>query len=200
MSAVELAKQKTTALSGSHQNYYLIIIYNSNGTETVCEVEDIIEYFNMNFALATCFKSVVRLIKLRKDLGKPGSTKVYESEKIVYYSNRSLAYINKKIKHDNFFRKLIRGWYRGSDFNYLDIFLDEVIRIDEPKRLEPYCFQIQHLISALDPSPGEAEILKRILMLAYMRNHWFADLIEEKVYTEELCDYAHLNLNLYKKV
>lgn len=198
MSVLELAKQKTTVLSGGNQNYYLFTIPDNNGLEIVGEVEDVIEYFNMNFALATCFKSLLRLIKLRQDLGKPGSTKIYESEKIDYYSKRSLVYIKRKIKRDSLFRKIGRWWFIGADCNYLDVFLDYIVKIDEPKRLEPYSFSIESFINALGATPGEIEILKRILMLGYMRTLWFADLTEEQVYTEELCDYASHNLNLYK--
>lgn len=198
MSLLELAKQKTTVLSGGNQNYYLFVIPSDNGSEIVGEVEDVIEYFNMNFALATCFKSLMRLIKLRQDLGKPGSTKIYESEKIDYYSKRSLAYIKRKIKHDSLFNKIGRWWFTGADCNYLDTFLDYVVTIDEPKRLEPYSFSIEAFINALGVIPGEMELLKRILMLVYMRTLRFANLIAEQVYTEELCYYAHLNLNLYK--
>ena len=53
-----------------------------------------IESLNMTFAEGTILKSLIRLCKLRQDEGKPGSTKLYEAEKIKYYAERVHALSN----------------------------------------------------------------------------------------------------------
>ncbi len=77
------------SLTGSNVNYYLINVDKPKRLEPyVAEVEDIIESLNMNFAEGTLLKSLVRLCKLKQSAGKPGSSKLYEAEKIKYYAER----------------------------------------------------------------------------------------------------------------
>jgi len=79
-------------ISGGNTNYYLINIPNPKRLDPyVVEVEDIIEALDMSFAEGTILKSLIRLCQLRKNLGKPGSSPLYESQKIKYYSDRLLA-------------------------------------------------------------------------------------------------------------
>jgi len=88
----ELANQKQTTITGGNVNYYLISVPHPKRLEPyTAEVEDIIESLEMEFAEGTLFKSLVRLCKLNQDLGKPGSDKIYEAQKIVYYAERVLA-------------------------------------------------------------------------------------------------------------
>jgi hypothetical protein len=76
-------------LTGSNVNYYLIDIKKPKRLEPyTAEVEDIIESLNMTFAEGTVLKSLIRLCKLRQNGGKPGSTELYEAEKIKYYAER----------------------------------------------------------------------------------------------------------------
>lgn len=93
----DLAGIKQTAVTGSNVNYYLIEVPNPKRLEPyVCEVEDLIESLDMTFAEGTILKSLVRLCKLRQDLGKPNSNPIYESEKIKYYADRLLIVTKNK--------------------------------------------------------------------------------------------------------
>lgn len=83
------------ALTGGNVNYYLIKVDHPKRLEPyIAEVEDLIESLNMTFAEGTILKSLIRLCKLRQDEGKPGSTKLYEAEKIKYYAERVHALSN----------------------------------------------------------------------------------------------------------
>lgn len=84
--------------SGLDNDYWLLEIKHPRrlGAPYMVEAEDIIEAMEMPFAEATVFKSLWRLCKLRMGQGKPGSTEPYEGEKMVYYSDRTLAKIHNK--------------------------------------------------------------------------------------------------------
>lgn len=88
-----MARVKTKAqLTGDNVDYYLIPVHNPKRLPPhVTEVEDIIEALGMNFAEGTLFKSLVRLTQLRNSRGKPGSTPLYEAQKLVYYAARVMA-------------------------------------------------------------------------------------------------------------
>lgn len=87
----EKAREKQTKTTGNDVNYYLIDVpHPKRNNPYVCEVEDLIESLDMTFAEGTILKSLIRLCKLRQNLGKPGSHPVYEAEKIKYYSERLL--------------------------------------------------------------------------------------------------------------
>lgn len=76
-------------LTGDNVDYYLIPVHHPKRLPPhVTEVEDIIEALGMNFAEGTLFKSLVRLVQLRRNMGKPGSTRQYEAEKVLYYARR----------------------------------------------------------------------------------------------------------------
>lgn len=78
-------------LTGSDVDYYLIAVPHPKRLEPhVTEVDDIIASMGMTFAEGTVFKSLIRLCQLRRGKGKPGSTRQYEAEKMVYYSNLCL--------------------------------------------------------------------------------------------------------------
>lgn len=86
---MELVNQEQKVISGGNVNYYLVDVPRPKRLAPyVMEVEDIIEALDMNFAEGTMFKSLVRLRKLKQNLGKPGSSKLYEAEKIKYYADR----------------------------------------------------------------------------------------------------------------
>lgn len=48
----------------------------------------------MEFAEGTILKSLIRYCKLKQGLGKPGSSKKYEAEKIKYYAERLVVKAN----------------------------------------------------------------------------------------------------------
>lgn len=84
--------------SGLDNDYWLLDIPHPRrlGAPYRVEAEDIIEAMEMPFAEATVFKSLWRLCQLRRGRGKPGSSERYESEKMVYYSTRTLAKVENK--------------------------------------------------------------------------------------------------------
>ena len=79
-------------ITGGDVNYYLIDVPHPKRLEPyVAEVEDIIESLDMEFSEGTVLKSLIRLCKIKQGLGKPGSSFIYEAEKINYYANRILV-------------------------------------------------------------------------------------------------------------
>jgi len=91
----QLAKTKQTEITGGDVNYYLINITHPKRLEPyVVEVEDIIEALNMEFAEGTILKSLIRYCKIKQGLGKPGSSKKYEAEKVEYYAKRLVVKSN----------------------------------------------------------------------------------------------------------
>lgn len=89
---VDCVNKQQKEITGGNTNYYLIDISNPKRLEPyVVEVEDIIEALDMSFAEGTVLKSLIRLCQLRKNLGKPGSSPLYESQKIKYYADRLLV-------------------------------------------------------------------------------------------------------------
>ena len=165
MDVISLACQKQKTVVGSDTNYYLILLANGVGVE----VDDINEVLNLTFAQGCVFKAVVRICKLRMDLGKPGSTMIYEAEKAVYYSKRNLVVTNRRLANVGplgsafrFFRDvLMRGYFSDPD--------SLVVDVPDPKRLDPYSFILGDMIDALEPTPTEANIIRGILVTAMMR-------------------------------
>jgi hypothetical protein len=94
-----LAKTQQKEVTGGDVNYYLIDVPNPKRLSPyVVEVEDIIEALDMEFAEGTMLKSLIRLCKLQKDLGKLGSTEIYEAQKIKYYADRILVKAQRRAK------------------------------------------------------------------------------------------------------
>lgn len=152
----ELARRKTDRTTGGDVNYYLVLIETPrHGEACTVEVEDIIEALDMRFAEGNVFKAMVRSAKLRQDLGKPGSSKRYEAEKGVYYSDRSVAQALRRLK--------------DADSLANTFGLDLVIDVPDPKRLAPYRVHVEDFIAALDPTPGEADTLRAMLTMCLTR-------------------------------
>lgn len=150
-----LARTKTEEATGGDVNYYLVVIPEQISTpECIVEIEDIIEALDMRFADANVFKAVVRMTKLRKDLGKPGSTAEYEAGKAVYYADRVVAQAER----------------RQNGTEWTGIFgMDASLAITQPKRLAPYEFRFDDFIEALDPSHSEAAVLDAIFTVCRLR-------------------------------
>ncbi len=167
MTTAILATSKMAQVSGGDVNYYLVIIdANTCGRMPrimcIAEVEDIIEAASMEFAEACVFKAMVRKAKLRQDLGKPGSTSVYEAEKGVYYANRTLAKALRRLEQVKAFSPFVANDFRME--------IDRVeLKIDQPKRLEPYTVDIDDFIMALDATPAEAETIRAIVVGAMLK-------------------------------
>lgn len=167
MATETLAKTKMAKVSGGDVNYYLVVIDSNTCGRTprficIAEVEDIIEATSMEFAEACVFKAMVRKAKLRQDLGKPGSTSVYEAEKGVYYADRTLAKALRRLEKDKAFSPFHE--------NPIRIEMDKVeIRIDQPKRLAPYTVDIDDFILALAATPAEAETIRSIVIVSMLQ-------------------------------
>jgi hypothetical protein len=172
-----LVTTKQTQVTGHNVNYYLVLIPKDSVTvETTVEVEDTIEIFEMTFAEGCVFKALVRLCKLRQDLGKPGSSSSYESQKSSYYGLRMAARIKTWID------QYATGWRRW--FNpVVGVLLRWIgnnaivkmgptlfhVTIDKPKRLEPYHFYTDQFIKALGATAFEKTAFECIFSIAYDR-------------------------------
>ena len=92
--AMERLEQEQTdakpKLTGGSSDYYKLRITNptSGGHSYVAECNDIIEALGMNYAEGNAFKAVWRRAALRQGGGKPGSTLLYESEKVEFFGKR----------------------------------------------------------------------------------------------------------------
>lgn len=69
-------------LTGGSSKYYEL-------PEGCKELQDLIEYKNMNFAMANIFKATYRLGN------KPGTDMIYDLEKIIWFANREIERIKK---------------------------------------------------------------------------------------------------------
>lgn len=153
VSGVDKPQEKIT---GGNVNYYLINVKDpKNLSPYVVEVEDIIEVLNMEFAEGTVFKSLIRLCKLRQNLGKPGSTQKYEAEKIKYYADRILV----KAK-----RRANKPDQENEDTNCC------LIKVPDPKRLPPYVVEVEDIIKVLDMGLDETEIFKNLIQLCMLKS------------------------------
>lgn len=74
------------ALNGSDAKYYKL-------PEGITELQDLIEYKNMNFSVGNIFKAAFRLGE------KEGISDIYDLEKIIFFANREIDRI-KKVKNE----------------------------------------------------------------------------------------------------
>lgn len=82
-----------TALTGGRVSYYVCHVSDPQ-RETQqpynAECEDIIQALGMNFDEGCLFKALWRSAAARQGNGKPGTTDIYDAEKMVHYSGRIL--------------------------------------------------------------------------------------------------------------
>lgn len=83
----------TPALTGGSSGYYKLHIASptSGGPAYDTECNDIIEALDMNFAEGNAFKALWRIAADRAGRGKPGTTALYDSEKVVFFGQRLVA-------------------------------------------------------------------------------------------------------------
>ena len=83
---------QTDELTGGSVDYYTALVHKptSGGDPYELEVNDFIEAFDLNFAEGNIVKAVVRLAQLRREAGKPGSTRRYEAGKTKFFGDRVL--------------------------------------------------------------------------------------------------------------
>lgn len=81
----------TERVSGGSNDYYKVLVMHptTSGNDVyVAECNDIIEALGMNYAEGNAFKAIWRRAALRRGGGKPGSTLLYESEKVEFFGRR----------------------------------------------------------------------------------------------------------------
>jgi hypothetical protein len=81
----EVKELPVKKLTGGSSKYYQL-------PEGCKELQDLIEYKNMNFSIANIFKAAYRLGN------KPGTDEIYDLEKIVWFANRE---IERKKKYES---------------------------------------------------------------------------------------------------
>lgn len=79
---VEDWKEAPQTLTGGSSDYYKLEI---NGV--VIECNDIIKALGLNFAQGNVFKAVWRIGADNIGKGKPGNTRLYNAEKVVFFGN-----------------------------------------------------------------------------------------------------------------
>lgn len=144
-----LSSQKQKEITGGNVNYYLIDVAKT-ANPYVAEVEDIIETLNMNFAEGTVLKSLVRLCKLKQNFGKPGSSELYEAQKINYYGER--IFVQSQLQSN-------KTIITEENTNYY------LISVQNPKRAKPYVADIEDIIKALDMNYNEETLFKNLIKL-----------------------------------
>jgi hypothetical protein len=77
----------SAALTGGSSAYYVQRL--ACGFEVECF--DLIEALNLNFAEGNILKALWRRAKARMGGGKPGTSSLYDAEKLVFMSERELA-------------------------------------------------------------------------------------------------------------
>ena len=181
----DVANVKQEKVVGSDTNYYLVLIEGKDGNpDTTVEVEDIIEALNMSFAIGNVFKALVRICKHRKNLGKPGSTSLYEAEKILYYSKRTLVVTQRRLEAVKFhFLKSLNPFHVSLDVSTAS---ETIIKILDPKRLDPYSFKIGDFVKALDTTPYESSALTKVMMISIMRKSFPQAQIDELSLADKL--------------
>lgn len=76
----------TTKLTGGSSDYYKIEI---NGHTIECN--DVIKALKLNYALGNILKAVWRIAAAHAGRGKPGTTTIYDAEKIVFFGEDQLG-------------------------------------------------------------------------------------------------------------
>lgn len=81
---------KGFALTGGSSDYYKTPINNPTTSPApyVAECNDIIEALDMTFAEGNVFKAIWRSAAARLGQGKPGTTALYDAEKVVFFGER----------------------------------------------------------------------------------------------------------------
>lgn len=77
----------TPKLTGGSSAYYLVQLHDGRTVECF----DLIEALDLNFAEGNILKALWRRATARLGGGKPGTTSLYDAEKIVFMGERELA-------------------------------------------------------------------------------------------------------------
>lgn len=82
-------------LTGGRVNYYLVHVAHPQREDQPAyqaECEDIIQALGMTFDEGCLFKALWRSAAARQGNGKPGSSDIYDAEKMVHYAGRILRH------------------------------------------------------------------------------------------------------------
>ncbi|AYJ85523.1 hypothetical protein D3Y57_05435 [Sphingomonas paeninsulae] len=84
---------ETKTLTGGSSSYYRLLIDKptSGGEPYETECNDCIEALRMTYAEGNAFKAIWRIAAGRLGTGKPGTTALYDAEKIVFFGERLVA-------------------------------------------------------------------------------------------------------------
>lgn len=77
----------TNKLTGGSSAYYMLDL----GDGRKVEAMDVIEGLSLNFAEGNILKALWRRAAARLGGGKPGTTSLYDAEKIVFFGERELS-------------------------------------------------------------------------------------------------------------
>jgi hypothetical protein len=82
-----------TALTGGSSSYYrLLIVKPTSGAEAYwTECNDIIEALQLNYKEGNALKAIWRIGASRLGTGKPGTTALYDAEKVVFFGERMVV-------------------------------------------------------------------------------------------------------------
>lgn len=88
-------QKAATKLTGGRVNYYLVNVAHPQREDQPAyqaECEDIIQALGMTFDEGCLFKALWRSAAARQGNGKPGSSDIYDGEKMVHYAGRVLRH------------------------------------------------------------------------------------------------------------
>lgn len=74
-------------LTGGTSAYYRVRLPDGHEVDAI----DLIEALALNFSEGNIFKALWRRAAARLGIGKPGTTSLYDAEKIVFFGERELA-------------------------------------------------------------------------------------------------------------
>jgi len=92
------SEKKTEKLTGGSSSYYMVKVENPTTLDEDywAECNDIIEALKMTYAEANVFKATWRSAAARLGNGKPGTSALYDAEKVVFFGKRMIATITGK--------------------------------------------------------------------------------------------------------
>lgn len=95
-----MSQNQKNEVTGGLTNYYLVTVdHPQRATEPyTAECEDITNALKLTPEEFNVFKCIWRMAAARKGNGKPGSTHLYEAEKIAHYGNRILKIVKDEIQ------------------------------------------------------------------------------------------------------
>jgi len=82
---IRIGALMTSKLTGGSSDYYKIVV-----NDVTIECNDVIKALKLNYALGNILKAVWRIAQAHQGRGKPGTTTIYDAEKIVFFGEDQL--------------------------------------------------------------------------------------------------------------